>query len=419
MVTNFEKLTACVNFIRIADEIDWDFVNSILSGAVKVSTDALDILVELETTDCIESIEKGNSKITIKDISVPESVGSQINVKVSYPNNLFCENLDKFLENYKNKWECPKNFYIAKYDYLHSEKQKKPTDIKNYFTALQVVNILKEQSDLTNNRPDLKLYFLTNQKIEIEIKYELKDIKELCDLRFINFLKDTLNDPIHKGEKQHIFKLNLCKVLSNKAGDCKISDFFKEIKLFYNNFSSDYELFVSEFSFEKLVDEIEAKRNEFLMKLNNALSSIQGKILAIPISLILIANQINLGDENIIKNSFVIIGALVFIVLMYFLFKTQYLSLISVKREMEVAKTNLRQYSKSISEKFDATFKELNQNFSRNRLIILIIFFIALLSFAITLWVYFYYTPIVWHWVCDNISIPVLTKLFCFYGWIT
>lgn len=195
--------------------------------------------------------------------------------------------------------------------------------------------------------------------------------------------------------------------MSSNGKHSLVAEFFDKFDDFYYGFSFNYEIFISGFSFDKLNTEIENKKAEFSKRLHDALSSVQGKILAIPVSLVLVANQIKPAENSdTIANFSVFLGAVIFLAFMCVLMKTQYLALASIREEMEKAENRFNEYSNSIKDNFKDTFDALRKTFVRNRNIILFVHVVALVGFSLTLWVYLSNTPVVWDWLSTQL-VPI------------
>lgn len=108
----------------------------------------------------------------------------------------------------------------------------------------------------------------------------------------------------------------------------------------FGEFSSqvieNYDLYVSEFSFDDVRLEYQEKKREYMLKINEVFSSIQTKALGIPISLALVATRLSTSKTDSLTdttNSLLFIAALMYSLMMVLLILNQKHSLKSIETE--------------------------------------------------------------------------------------
>ena len=117
---------------------------------------------------------------------------------------------------------------------------------------------------------------------------------------------------------------------------------------FSKRLSENYHLFVSEFSFDEVRKEYEESKREYLTKLNDIFSSVQTKMLGIPVSLAVASIKISpIIDANSFWSNLLLFTAVwVYSYMMFSLIKNQTHTLSSVRDEYQSQMNRLKhQYS--------------------------------------------------------------------------
>ena len=103
---------------------------------------------------------------------------------------------------------------------------------------------------------------------------------------------------------------------------------------FVDRIKANYELYVSEFSFEKIRAQVEEEKFDKVIKVNKVLSDIQNQLLAVPVALFLAATQMTTAGEITVKNVFILVGYFIFFFLTRMLVNNQLTTLDAIKKEV-------------------------------------------------------------------------------------
>ncbi|TOH25031.1 hypothetical protein CGI85_24020, partial [Vibrio parahaemolyticus] len=98
----------------------------------------------------------------------------------------------------------------------------------------------------------------------------------------------------------------------------------------------NYDLYVSEFSFDDVRLEYQEKKRDYMLKINETFSSIQTKALGIPVSLAFVALRLSTsktGDVTEATNMLLFASAIVYGLMMWLLIQNQKHSLKSIETE--------------------------------------------------------------------------------------
>src|SRR5690606_38577851 len=92
-------------------------------------------------------------------------------------------------------------------------------------------------------------------------------------------LLDT--DDVHAAERQHVMRETLLEMLSGEESTT-INKLMEKTKDFSRKYHDRYKVYVSSFSINKIISDIEIERINYLSKVHDSLISQQGKAFAIP-----------------------------------------------------------------------------------------------------------------------------------------
>ncbi|MAX33936.1 MAG: hypothetical protein CME72_12825 [Halomonadaceae bacterium] len=213
---------------------------------------------------------------------------------------------------------------------------------------------------------ELELVFLHQEKLVIEVKFSSSDLVSLACLDELE--NEFLRSDTHREKKISIFRSVLTERYKGRGrvnfGEL-LRDFFRLLDSLRNN----YDLFVSEFSFENIKSQVERDKLEFTTRLNKVFSDIQNQLLAVPAALLLVGSQMEKTDPIgwSLKNVVIWLGAVVFAVLMELLIRNQRNTLQAVKNEMDLQKMIFKDHHRAIYHKFKDVYVELGQRFRHQR----------------------------------------------------
>jgi len=154
-------------------------------------------------------------------------------------------------------------------------------------------------------------------------------------------------------------------------------------------------LFLHEFSFEDEKEKLEQKKQEYLLKLNEILNGIHGKLLAVPVSLVIVAGQMKppTVSNYFLINLIILAGAFVFALIMWMLTANQLHSLLAVKMEYSSKKERLKmELRSSLYDELSQAFVQLDNRFKHQRRMIWFIDGLVFLGLFFSVFVFEYHT---------------------------
>ncbi|MGR5240209.1 hypothetical protein ACPV36_04870 [Photobacterium damselae] len=295
---------------------------------------------------------------------------------------------DSFFCDSKNQIHVPDCFYLISDDVLFIGDIKSSSgELKHYINTVALIDTLVEMADhvenvSNGNAPNVVM--LHKKRLEIPCQYTSNDIKSGLD--GITHITNWLQGKEHKDQKINIFKTALYDFLKS----VKKSKRFEYLLIQFGEFSSqvieNYELYVSEFSFDDVRLEYQEKKRDYMLKIDDIFSSIQTKALGIPVSIAFIAMR--LSSTKITENSpsidfLLFIATCVYGLMMFLLINNQKHSLRSIEAEYKGQICRLKKEYPEQHEKIKSEFKELDrrckfQRFQLNLFLLLLMGLIIL-----------------------------------------
>lgn len=328
---------------------------------------------------------------------------SERNQTVEYqlPASFFL-NLEEVLLSCDRRLFSLDRFYLVEGDcYCKYEDEGSYTEqIKNYFVAAKLANALLSIADHQGGIGSEKtIIFLGKDKLEFTIDYTIADLS--FDIDLSAFTGTYLDSDIHREQKRTIIKTVLFEMFSGRDVVpilellCKFNDFVRRI-------DASYQLYVSEFSFEKVKEQIEKEKLDATTKLNKVFSDIQNQLLAVPAALILAGGQMVQEHVWSTKNISIWLGVVVMSIFMSMLIRNQRNTLQAVTSEIEQQWLQLEGKYHSVAVRFRTSYQQLNGRSRHQEWLIKIISFLVSLSLFITTLLLLYY----------SVDMPVLIYSF-------
>jgi hypothetical protein len=277
----------------------------------------------------------------------------------SETNALFAIDMDDLLRAPSRLLTPPERFYLADIDHVFKQGGgDHPDKVKSYINVSLFASTLNDISD--HSLPLVpKAIFLQGEKLELSLSYSSGDLKILEGLN--EFIDNFVKADIHKDQKATIIKGALIEMLkSSEIDQLTMSCLIRRFTEFIERVNANYQLYVSEFSFEKIKEMVETEKFEFTLKLNKVFSEIQNQLLAVPLALVLVSSQMKIVSGLSFLNVSIWCGVLIFGFFMSLLIKNQRSTLNAIKLEID-------SQWRSIEAKHRFVAGRLGQNYSHLR----------------------------------------------------
>lgn len=298
-----------------------------------------------------------------------------------------------YLKNSKNRIKEASNFFIVELNYHNKERESLPI-ISKYRNVLRLITLFKECSaylDETN----AELVFVDTNVLKIPVNYTIEDLVDLNDnliQRLIaNFAEDT-----HKEQKLTILASSIKSLCESKNKDSSFTYMLRDLGQLSESFQKGYKVFVSGFSYDKILDQLRVAKIEEMGKIHKVFSDIQNQILGIPVATIIVATQMkqaNGWDSQALINTAVVLGALFFTVMIIFVLFNQWQTLIAINEELKHKKEQAECNYKAIYADIKNTFDSLTVRLRVQKIIFIVLGLIVSCGLFLTFKFYFFLTP--------------------------
>lgn len=276
-----------------------------------------------------------------------------------------------------------RHWYVVSEDWLDSEGDSQLCP--NYQILIEFIQLL-EKSAVVVDKDDAKIIFVPKERFDLPIDYGEKELRTL-DTEAIRSIINLVNT--HDGHAKQCLEI-LATALYDMLKEIPESERFKvllsRLPELAHRCNDGYELFASSFSFEKIREQVEAMRVEYTTRIHKALSDIQGQLLGIPISTIVVATQLKKCDApgaEMWGNIAVLLGAIIFVALLVLAIRNQWHTLDVISLEVDRQENATEKNSPEMKQRFSLVFSGLRARISHQRIIMVVITCACLLGLGL------------------------------------
>lgn len=196
-------------------------------------------------------------------------------------------------------------------------------------------------------------------------------------------LEEMLSDTLHSAEKKRLLRNALISSLKSCEESNRLTHLLSHCDEMLENAQQNYELFISNFSFNNDLDKLNEQKREFSVKLNGLLIGIQGKLLAIPISTILATTQLkdSTDDNHLTINCTVMVSSVFFLTIIVWLIRSQMIAIKAIRSEIVQKEKRFRQELPKLFAEVATIFESLRADCNLN---LKMAWSLTLLSFVLT-----------------------------------
>lgn len=329
-------------------------------------------------------------------------VGNTVTLHFSTPKIKFGQvhaTFKDYIKNSKNRIKEAKSYYIFEDDYYNND-QNHPSHIIKYRLILRLVSLFKESAAYLDES-NCELVFLETNVTKIPVTFDSIAIKSLDEEKVKNLLASFSIDA-HRDIKLTILANTIKSMSDTKPKESAFIYLISDMTQLCESFNKGYGIYISGFSYEKVLDQLRVAKIEEMGKIHKVFSDIQNQLLGIPVATIIVATQMkeaNGWDSQALINTAVILGSIFFTAMIIFVMFNQWQTLSAISDEINHQKNQAEIKCESIYSDIQKTFESL-----RSRIFIQKAIFIALAAFVVvgillTLKFYFFLTPYAQHYI--------------------
>lgn len=228
--------------------------------------------------------------------------------------------------------------------------------VKRLVTALEAAAAIFDHRKTT-------LVFLREGRFDVPVRYTEADLMRMDISAAERLISDLELKDGHTAQRHEIGATAVCEMLAGVLPTERFSSLLQKLGELHRRFIDGYKLFASSFSYDKVRDQAEMLRIEYTGKIHKTLSDIQGQLLGIPISTIVVATQfktVAADPGQLWVNAAVLAGAFIFCVLLLFSLMNQYQTLNVIAQEVTRHEESLKKDNADIATRLEDVFGSLH-----------------------------------------------------------
>ena len=323
---------------------------------------------------------------------------------------------DDLLDHFDFGIQQPQIYLISELTYTNIEETAdKPHPVEIYGRTLTFVNLLRDIAEYVEPLKKTFIFIGGKRRLDLNITYSSHDMGLKSE--FYDKFEHVFSEGLHYGVKKTLFVSALLETLQNAPVKERFQVLLSKLDLLWQKFYADYQLYVSEFSFENEKEKLEERKREYIVGLNSVISGIQNQILAVPISLVLISGQMKLiGPEigtsqnlsKLLANTSILVGAIVFATLMFVLTRNQRRTLETLKQEYTLRQKRYQQELPQILQDLQKAFADVDKRRSQVENLLLFVNVVIIVGLVFSGVMFILNLPPARSWIGQNLDAVVL-----------
>jgi hypothetical protein len=388
-----DAFPASIALYEELDRVEWISPRK-LTGTLAYTGEWDDLLEILEDHGSLVLQHEGTTLplARLKERATETSVTVELDVP-SGESAYFVRNLQDLLKAPQFRHRRPGQLYLADQRTLVPDETSQ--DVAKYEEAIAFADLCKAAADHAENRTgELILIFLyPDDKLEIPIKYDPDDLGALTD---VQGLRSELDEQPNVAVKHTLFRGAIRETVGALPEDDRFAALCLRFAELRKRYRTSLELYLKEFSFESKREELEKIKREYLGKINGAVDNIHARLIALPAAVVIVANQLRpaTGAADVVHNTVVLLGALVFTGLMMMIAGNQRHHLEAIWTEIDMRRKRIADRTPKFYQENAAAFDELERRYKHQIQLLRGISAIVWLGLFVSLFVYCLYLPI-------------------------
>lgn len=259
-------------------------------------------------------------------------------------------------------YKAPPEYYLLSERYAAGDTVV-PEAVAAYQRVPKLFEVIRSLSDvvLSDGTPSPSFVVLDGKRMDIVAKYGIDTLKVFPSADSIEALAVELGSPPFIDAKKRLFKKVLVRLLETVPEEQRLAELVKRFDVARQAFAADFDLYSTEFDFEKVRESFEQKRLAFVLQLNSATSDLLGKMLAIPVGQGLIVSQLKDDPSASVGNVALMLGSLVFASFAFLLIVNQHQSLRQIKNEIQLESEAVQRRFPQLYQRIEDMFKVLRR----------------------------------------------------------
>lgn len=295
----------------------------------------------------------------------------------------------------------PKNYYVKSLDFYNKDENPHE-NINKYRKILGFIDFLKKTSAYYDESTR-KIIFVTEgmaYKIDVQgFQLTPEDMQRIDFFALDRIIEMLVVDDTYRENRKKIFVETIGSFITENGEKISGMNFILfNLTDISQEFEKRFNVFLSNFSYDKIINQLKTMQVEETGKIHKVFSDIQNQALALPIASLLAISQMKRHSDGsevtLITNSFIIAGVLLFIMIVWFLLKNQKLTLDTISKELISREKRIKHDPKYAvlhdDKEITSIFDDLRKRKSIQKWALRFIFAISLVCFIVSFAYYFY-----------------------------
>jgi hypothetical protein len=256
-----------------------------------------------------------------------------------------------------------------------------PGDLVAYRAVLALVRLQGEAAAFLDP-VRRELMFLKDGRVPVPIRDDAAATRT-ASLSDAVSLQALFADDTHKDEKLAILADAVIGLVATQPADERFRFLLSNLSTILRQVRDGYRLFASEFSYDKIRNDIEDARLDYLNKIHKTFIDIQDQLLGLPVATVVVASQLKAASAcgvELWTDAAGLGGAWIFVVLLLVALGNQRLTLGAIAAEVTRQKTKMQKDYVTRSDRFVDVFKALETRIRWHRCGLVVVGVIAVMG---------------------------------------
>lgn len=226
------------------------------------------------------------------------------------------------------------NYYLIEEAFSSSDEVVN-VSVNRYRRVLRFIGLINESAHYLDPAKE-ELVFYKDGRFVVPLVYGVQQVDAL-DFSVFESLERFVLDPYHKEQKIKMLGENLIEMLSMISISERFSYLITHLGDLYSRLQAGYNLFASDYTYEKAVTEVHAFKVDVITKIHKAITDVQAQVLGIPIATFIALSQLKKTtglNAQFAANTVIFLGVIIFCLLLIGFLLNQYATLNTIDQEI-------------------------------------------------------------------------------------
>lgn len=251
-----------------------------------------------------------------------------------------------------------KNHFFLKDTSFYSKDKVVPPVVENYRSVLRFIGVLEGSAYYLDEKAEA-LIFYKDGRFEVPVKYTCQNVVDFDSLA-LEKLHTLMSGKLHEEQKKSLLAETVIELTQSLPPIERFAYLVKNADELYQKAQVGYNLFSTDFTYEKAKEEVHTFKLETTSRLHKVISEIQTQLLGIPIATFVALSQIkrtNGLDAQFAINTVILCGAIIFCLLLGGLLVNQKLTLNTIEADVKRQREIFEKRFETTPEAYDGVFK--------------------------------------------------------------